>query len=64
MEHEVNLCIRLLRHSVFATHTENRKASEVREALKFFFSDEVITRALAFVTGRQLPDSATGDGNG
>lgn len=61
MKHEVNLCIGLLRHSLFAAHTENRRASEVREALKFFFADEVITQAVAFVTGRPLPDSASSE---
>lgn len=56
----VELCASMLRHAFFAAHTENRRFSEVEEALKFFFTSEEIAEARAVVTGRAaLP--TTGD---
>lgn len=54
----VELCLKMLHYSVFAKHTEDRRASEVKEALKFFFTQDEIDQAIAIITGRASPDSA------
>jgi hypothetical protein len=50
----VELCIKMLQYSVFAEITQERRPSEVKEALKFFFTDEEIKRASDFICGRSL----------
>lgn len=59
LDRQTELCVRMLQHSAFASHMDNKRPSEVKEALKFFFADEVIQQAVSFVTGRPLPVSAT-----
>ena len=48
----IELCVRMLQYSSFAKRTEDRRASEVKEALKFFFTDEELAEAVDIVTGR------------
>jgi len=49
----VELCMSMMCHAVWGDHTAQRRPSEVKEALKFFFTDEEIAEALAIITGRQ-----------
>ena len=45
------LCAKLLQHAFYAKHTEGKRSSELKEALKFFFTEEEINAAIATVTG-------------
>jgi len=53
----VDLCRQMLHHSLFAERTQERRASEVKDALRFFFTDGEIAEAVAIITGRQIPPS-------
>lgn len=58
MDHNnVNMCVRLMQYAIFADRTQERRPSEVKEALRFFFTEEEIEQATAIITGRA--DSAS-----
>jgi hypothetical protein len=42
----------MMQHSVFSERTQERRPSEVKEALKFFFTDEEIKQANDIICGR------------
>jgi hypothetical protein len=41
----------MMQYATFAEHTQNRRASEVKDALRFFFTDSEIDQAVAVLTG-------------
>jgi hypothetical protein len=54
LPYQVQLCIRMLNYAVMSCQkTENKTASEIKDALSFFFTDEEIHAARDFITGRQ-----------
>jgi hypothetical protein len=52
-ERSIDLCRRMMHYSLFADRTQERRASEVKEALRFFFEEDVIQHATDDVCGRQ-----------
>lgn len=61
-ERRIELCASMLRFAAFAKRTEDRRGSEVKEALKFFFTDDVIKDAVADISGRPRTTETTPDG--
>lgn len=51
-ERRIDLCVKLLYHSCFDDYMDDRRMSEVKEALKLFFPDEVIKKSVDIVCGR------------
>ncbi len=51
----VALCVQMLQYAFWSDHTGDRRPSEVIEALKFFFPDEVIAESTAVITGKSTP---------
>lgn len=47
------LCVRMLQYAAMAKHTEDRKSSEIKDALRFFFTDAEINHGIAVITGRK-----------
>lgn len=48
----IDLCARMLQHAVWADHTKGKRPSELKDALRFFFTNEEIDTAVAVITGR------------
>jgi hypothetical protein len=42
----VGLCVMMLQQSVWSDHTQKRTPAEIKEALRFFFTDEEIQMAI------------------
>lgn len=51
-EGAIDLCRKMMHYSLFAEQTQDRRASEVKEALRFFFDEGVIQHAADDVCGR------------
>jgi hypothetical protein len=47
-----DLCGQMLTYSFWADRTAERKPSEIKEALRFFFTDDEIENGLCLATGR------------
>lgn len=58
-ERHIKLCASMLNHALFADHTQERRASEVKSALQFFFTDAEIECARADVSGKPRPAQET-----
>jgi hypothetical protein len=58
-EQHIKLCASMLQYAVWADHTKDRRPSEVKETLKFFFTDEEIASAIADISGKERPSLET-----
>jgi hypothetical protein len=52
MDHEIELCKKMLVYAYCVSkQTENKRASEIKKALEFFFTDKQISAAHKILTG-------------
>lgn len=54
-DRHIKLCASMLQHAVWAEHTQDRRPSEVKETLRFFFTDMELACAIADITGKPRP---------